>query len=76
MINAQYFKMKGIVSKSIIIMFLWKKTMRAIIRLNAILFIKIMLKFVNVIEIVLLRSYENNDFKRAGNNMIECNHVY
>ena len=50
--------------------------MRAIIRLNAILFIKMMLKFVNVIEIVLLRSYENNDFKRAGNNMIECNHVY
>ena len=38
--------------------------MRAIIRLNAIIFIKIVLKFENVIEIVLLRSYEINIFKK------------
>ena len=32
--------------------------------------IKIVLKFVNSIEIVLLRSSENNSFQNAGNNSI------
>ena len=66
MLNSQYFKINGIVRKSILNMFLWKKTVRTIIRLNAIIFIKIVLKFENVIEIVLLRSYENNIFKTCG----------
>ena len=53
-----------------------KNTVRAIIRLNVITFIKIVLKFVNSIEIVSLRSSENNIFQNTGNNKIECNNIY
>ena len=71
MLNLQYFKMSDNVRISVLNMFLWKKTVRAIIRLNVIIFIKIVLKFVNSIEIVLLRSSENNIFQNAGNNSIK-----
>ena len=46
--------------------------MLAIIRLNVIIFIEIVLKFVYSIEIVLLRSSENNIFQNAaGNNNLQ-----
>ena len=53
-----------------------KNTVRAIIRLNVIIFIKIVLKFVSSIEIVLRRLSENKIFQNAGNNKIECNNIY
>jgi len=53
-----------------------KKMVRTIIRLNVIIFIKIVLKFINSIEIVLLQSSENIIFQNAGNNKIECNNIY
>ena len=37
---------------------------------------KIVLKFLNSIEIVLLRSSENDIFQNFGNNEIECNNIY
>ena len=72
MLDSQYFKMNGILYKSIFNMFLWKKKRG----LNAIILIKQLLTFVNGINIVLLRYIKIIFAKRASNIKIECNNIY